>query len=610
MRRHFPWLALLSLLVATASHASTLVFSQPHDGSATTNKSAWYPPDGLDGDVYGWDNFSLASATAITEIHWRGGYQYHASGTGQAPIASFEVSIWASIAGNSQPDVVSGRLVRFTVTNANETAAGSFGGMAMFDYSYTLPSPFQAAAGAVYWVRIVAAQGAAPPSYAPDWGFATGTGGNGRHFTYTTGGNYQAPFNDLAFSLYTSGGATVTIGASASPAYAGSVSGAGAYPVGSVATLTALANGGHGFVNWTESGVQVSTNPVYSFTANANRTLVAHFDTTYSVTTYAYPSYGGVTTGDGTYLNGSTVTLTATPYHGFVFNSWSDGTTTPTYSFPAAYDVQITAFFDSAPLSVTYDFDGGPYQAGLPLSWTVNGLTANFTGGYSTQAVGTLGIAPAGFSGWCLFPSSVFQSDLGITFSERLTDFSVLYAVDELACDTSARMRVTAYADGVAVGTATAQALPGVYPSATLAIAPGARFDSVVVHWDAPGTLCQDYGPIFFADNVTVTRVDPLGAPGPRVPEALTLAAPAPNPFQGGTAIRFALPRACVVKLAVYDLTGRLVRALADGESPAGERTVTWNGADASGHRVNPGVYLLRLDAGGARATRTCVLMR
>jgi hypothetical protein len=166
----FLLLALLGALLAAPARA-TIVFEQPPAGTGTLHKSSWYPPDGLDGDSYCWDNFSVAANTAITEVHWRGGYEYHASGSGQAAISAFEVSIYRSIGGNSQPDLgAGGRLVRYDVGgNAGETAAGTFGGVALFDYGYTLPSPFQATGGAVYWVRIVASQGIAPPFYAPDW---------------------------------------------------------------------------------------------------------------------------------------------------------------------------------------------------------------------------------------------------------------------------------------------------------------------------------------------------------------------------------------------------------------------------------------------------------
>ena len=57
----------------------------------------------------------------------------------------------------------------------------------------------------------------------------------------------------------------------------GIVIGGGIYEQGQVCTLAAIANTGYTFSNWTEGGNVVSTNPTYTFTVNADRTLVANF---------------------------------------------------------------------------------------------------------------------------------------------------------------------------------------------------------------------------------------------------------------------------------------------------------------------------------------------
>lgn len=606
-------LVLLCSFAAFTAPAA-VVFEQPHAATGTLHKSSWYPPDGLDGDAYCWDNFTLVADASITAVHWRGGYEYHPSGTGQSPVADFEVSIYQSIAGGSQPDLsAGGRLVRYNVGgNAGETPAGVFGGVAMDDYAYTLPSPFPATGGVKYWVRIVASQGAAAPSYAPDWGLATGTGGNNAHFRYITGATYQAPLQDLAFSLLASDGPAVTISAVVAPAGTGTVSGAGSYPVGSTVSLQATAGAGWSFLDWTEGAAIVSTNAHYTFTAAVNRSLVANFTNAWTITTSVYPAYGGTATGGGVYGDGQTVTLTATPAHGFVFTGWSDGSTTAVNAFPATADLQLTAFFASAPDFATFDFDNAPVMSPLPLDLLSGGVGAHFSGGYSVQPVGTLGIAPLGMSGLYLYPSSVFASDLVIDFNTVITDFSILYAVDELACDTSATMRVTGYLNGAFAGTQTTFApVPGVYPSATLSLVAPAGFNRAVVHWESPGLLCQDYGPIFFADNVTVKHV-PIGTgvPGDVPRGTARLFDPAPNPFNPSTSIRFALPAAGRVQLDVYDAAGRRVRALLDETRGAGEHAVAWDGRDDAGRALGSGLYVLRLRAGGVNDSRRLVLVK
>ena len=61
---------------------------------------------------------------------------------------------------------------------------------------------------------------------------------------------------------------------SATATEGGSVSGAGTYAQGTTCTLTATPNTGVSFVNWTEDGVEVSTEAQYSFTVTGNRNLV------------------------------------------------------------------------------------------------------------------------------------------------------------------------------------------------------------------------------------------------------------------------------------------------------------------------------------------------
>jgi hypothetical protein len=72
----------------------------------------------------------------------------------------------------------------------------------------------------------------------------------------------------------------------------------------------------------------------------------------------------------------------------------------------------------------------------------------------------------------------------------------------------------------------------------------------------------------------------------------------APNPFNPRTTIRFDLPAAGPVRLAVYDLAGRLVRVLVEGERAAGSYEAVWDGRDTTGRSAPSGSYLARLVAG------------
>ena len=63
----------------------------------------------------------------------------------------------------------------------------------------------------------------------------------------------------------------------ANPTEGGTVSGAGTYEMGTTCTLTATANAGYTFINWTENDEVVSTDPTYSFVVTGNRNLIANF---------------------------------------------------------------------------------------------------------------------------------------------------------------------------------------------------------------------------------------------------------------------------------------------------------------------------------------------
>jgi chitinase len=74
--------------------------------------------------------------------------------------------------------------------------------------------------------------------------------------------------------------ATDTVTASPVPAYGGTVCGGGAFTDGSQQTVTATANPGYSFINWTENGIEVSSSTNYAFTLTTNRALVANFTAT------------------------------------------------------------------------------------------------------------------------------------------------------------------------------------------------------------------------------------------------------------------------------------------------------------------------------------------
>ena len=81
-----------------------------------------------------------------------------------------------------------------------------------------------------------------------------------------------------------------TVEATPNPTDGGTITGTGDYEQNAVCTLTAIANEGYIFANWTENGEVVSNDAAYTFTVEASRTLVANFDLDHTYVDLGLPS--------------------------------------------------------------------------------------------------------------------------------------------------------------------------------------------------------------------------------------------------------------------------------------------------------------------------------
>lgn len=78
-----------------------------------------------------------------------------------------------------------------------------------------------------------------------------------------------------------------------------------------------------------------------------------------------------------------------------------------------------------------------------------------------------------------------------------------------------------------------------------------------------------------------------------------------PNPFNPVTRIRYLLPTADLVRITVYDARGNELVRLQDGYQDAGQHEVIFDGS-----RFASGIYLYRIEAGGASATDKMILLK
>ncbi len=123
-----------------------------------------------------------------------------------------------------------------------------------------------------------------------------------------------------------------------------------------------------------------------------------------------------------------------------------------------------------------------------------------------------------------------------------------------------------------------------------------ARVDSFVLRADAL-ILEQAGAPV----SVTMPSI---------IPSQYELSQNYPNPFNPTTQINYSLPKQSLVQLKVYDILGREVATLFNGEQQAGRYTLEWNGNNNFGSKVASGIYIYRIVAGKFVKTKKMMLLK
>ncbi|MFC1481739.1 T9SS type A sorting domain-containing protein, partial [Candidatus Neomarinimicrobiota bacterium] len=132
--------------------------------------------------------------------------------------------------------------------------------------------------------------------------------------------------------------------------------------------------------------------------------------------------------------------------------------------------------------------------------------------------------------------------------------------------------------------------------------------------WDTTGAYAPGEGADIPASLSTVTGTVSGVAleliANEALPEKFELSQNYPNPFNPTTQIRFNVATTAPVRLAVYDLTGRLVTTLVHDVKQPGAYRIEWNGRDRLGRSLSSGVYFYVLEAGDFRATKKMLLLK
>jgi hypothetical protein len=120
-----------------------------------------------------------------------------------------------------------------------------------------------------------------------------------------------------------------------------------------------------------------------------------------------------------------------------------------------------------------------------------------------------------------------------------------------------------------------------------------------------PNTLGYDLGAGLFKKNETGINTGALVKPG-----KLTLLQNYPNPFNPSTKITYTLDKPSQVKLTIYDLLGKEIRALQNSFQHAGEYSLVWNAKDDNNSPVSSGMYFFHLETNENTLQKKMLLVR
>ena len=286
-----------------------------------------------------------------------------------------------------------------------------------------------------------------------------------------------------------------TINVSANPTNGGTVTGGGSYNQGASCTVTATPANGYTFTNWTEGGNVVSTQANYTFTVTGNRTLVANFQAqpqNYTITVSANPTNGGTVTGGGTYQQGQSCTVTATPANGYTFLRWTENgnavSTNANYTFTVTGNRTLVAQFQQQ--NYTINVSANP----------TNGGTVSGGGGYHYGDNCTVTATPANGYTFLRWTENGQQVSTNASYSFTVTGNRSLVAQFQAQSYT-----ITATADPITGGTVSGGGTFNYGQNCTLTTTPAANYN--FVNWTKNGQQVSTNATYTFSVTESATYV-------------------------------------------------------------------------------------------------------
>ena len=208
---------------------------------------------------------------------------------------------------------------------------------------------------------------------------------NPREIIVEGNATYKAFFTPLQYEITTE----------SDPEEGGIVSGGGIYDYGTVATLKVTPNENYMFLCWSDGLVTNPRNVVVTHDMHFKALFYHNGTPTYTVTVTPNDPELGTVSGNGTYPEGTTIEISATPFENVVFRGWDDGNTDNPRSITVTQNMEFKAIFEYIPPVQTYTILVRPEN---PLLGSTYG-----SGTYPVNELVTIGANPHQgyhFTGW------------------------------------------------------------------------------------------------------------------------------------------------------------------------------------------------------------------
>jgi uncharacterized repeat protein (TIGR02543 family) len=229
------------------------------------------------------------------------------------PAAGYVFSGWSGAATGTNATVT-------VLMNSNKSVTATFTALSSFTISVVrIPTTGGTVTGAGSYASGTTATLTATPAAGYDFtgwsGDASGTA-TSVNVLMTANRSITATFSQIRYSLTTA----------VTPTAGGTVTGAGMYTAGAMATLTATPAEGFEFSGW--SGAASGTSATVTVAMNTNQSVTATFTPlNFTLTSVTSPIAGGTVSGAGSYEYNTVATLTATAAAGYTFTGWGGDTT-------------------------------------------------------------------------------------------------------------------------------------------------------------------------------------------------------------------------------------------------------------------------------------------